>query len=96
MATEESFKTSFWGGWIISSHGYSLRLAGRTGIEWRDAVGELRIDSERMSKPSNMSVVYTRSIPDSPDRPRSEVLERLARAFEYAGWILKLEGPEID
>jgi len=33
-------------------------------------------------------VVYVASIPDTPDLPRTEVLDRLHRAFEFADWKL--------
>ena len=95
VSSQESFKKS-WRGWITSSEGYSLRVGSRTGIDWRDAHGILRIDSEVMSKPWNEIVVYTGSIPDTPERPRSEVLERLRRSFEFMGWQLTLEDAWFD
>lgn len=90
MSSEELFKKS-WRGWVTSSEGYSLRVGSRTGIDWRDARGTLRIDSEVMSEPPTEVVVYTGSIPDSPERPRAEVLARLGRAFDYLGWRLTHE-----
>jgi hypothetical protein len=80
----------YWSGWIKSSEGYAIRMGGRTGIDYRDEQGDLRIDAERMSRPGNEFVVYTRSIPDTPARPRSQVLERLERACEFARLILTL------
>lgn len=76
VSSQESFKTS-WRGWVRSSEGYSLRVGSRTGIHWRDVHGTLQIESEVMSDPTNEVVVYTGSIPDTPERPRAEVLERL-------------------
>jgi len=87
---EERFKKS-WRGWVRSSEEYALRVTGRAGIDYRDPAGKLRIDSEAMSTPWLEVVVYTCSIPDVPERPRSVVLDRLLRAFEYAGWRLTLE-----
>lgn len=86
----ESFKKS-WRGWIRSSEGYGIRMLGRTGIDYRDDRGQLRIDAEAMSSPWNEVVVYSSSVPDTPQRSRSEVLDRLSRAFEFAGWKLTME-----
>lgn len=86
MPSQETFKTT-WHGWSKSSEGYSLRVGSRTGIDYRDDRGSLRIDSEVMSDPSNEVVVYTGSIPDTAHRPRAEVLERLGKAFQHAGLV---------
>jgi len=64
---------------------------GRTRIDYRDDHGQICIDSEAMSSPWNEIVVYTGSIPDVPERPKAEVLDRLARVFQFAGWRLTLE-----
>ena len=86
----ESFKKA-WRGWIRSSDGYQIRMLGRTGIDYQDDRGQLRIDAEGMSSPWNEIVVYSGSIPDTPERAREEVLDRLSRAFEFAGWTLTVE-----
>jgi hypothetical protein len=91
----ETFKKT-WQGWVTSSEGYAIRVRGRTGIEWRDSLGKMRIDSEAMSKPWNEVVVYTGSIPDTTGRPRAHVLERLRRAFDYLGWRLTLDDVDSD
>ena len=91
----EQFKKT-WRGWAISSEGFSIRLLGRTGIEFRDEHGQIEIDVEAMSSPWNEIVVYTGSIPDTPERPKSEVLDRLRRAFEFRGWKLTLEDTWLD
>jgi hypothetical protein len=44
-----------------------------------------------MSSPLYEVVVYTGSIPDDPQRPRAQVLDRLQRAFDSAGLRLALE-----
>lgn len=95
MGEDERFKKS-WRGWVTSSEGYSARFVGRTGIQWRDSLGELRIDGEWMSKPWNEMVVYAGSIPDTPERPRALVVERLHRIFEYRGWRLTIEDAWFD
>jgi len=86
----EQFKKT-WRGWVRSSDGYAIRITGRTGITYRDGGGDIHIDSEAMSSPWNEVVVYTRSIPDTPRRPRSEVVSRLGRAFKFLGWRLTLD-----
>ena len=86
----ERFKKS-WRGWIRSTDGYSLRVGSRTGIDYQDLNGSIRIDFEAMSDSSLEVVVYTGSIPDTEERPRAQVLDRLRRAFEFAGWRLTLE-----
>lgn len=91
----ESF-TKTWRGWIRSSDGFAVRVGSRTGIDYRDDRGRLRIDSERMSVPWYEVVVYTGSIPDTPDRPRGEILNRLSRAFEFGGWRMTLEDAWLD
>jgi hypothetical protein len=87
---EERFKKT-WRGWIESSEGYAIRMKGRTGLSYRDADGELRIDAEAMSSPWNEIIVRAGSIPDTPARRRAQVLQHLHRAFEFAGWRLSLE-----
>ncbi len=91
----ESFKRT-WRGWIRSSEGYAIRVGSRTGIDYRDREGEIHIDAERMAEPWSEVVVYTRSIPDVPARPRAEVIARLRRAFNFAGWKLTLEDAWIS
>ncbi|HEX2177359.1 MAG TPA: hypothetical protein VHG70_15755 [Nocardioidaceae bacterium] len=63
----EHFKQS-WGGWISSSQGYAIRVGRRTGIDYRDPDGRIRIDAEAMSDTWYDVVVYTGSIPASPER----------------------------
>lgn len=91
----ERFKRS-WRGWVRSSEGYAVRLIGRTGLDYRDHVGCMRINAEAMSSPWNEIVVYTGSIPDVAERPKAEVLSRLQRAFDFAGWRLALEDAWFD
>lgn len=83
----ESFRRGWWG-WIRSSRGYSVRLMGRTKLQYRDAHGELTIFAEAMSQPWSTIVVDTSSIPNTKERSRNEVVDRLKRAFEFAGWTM--------
>lgn len=91
----ESFRKA-WNGWIHSSDGFAVRVRSRTGIDYRDEHGEIRIDSEGMSDPRVEIVVYTGSIPDTPEHPKAEVLDRLRRALEFAGWRMTLEHGRLE
>ncbi|MBB5633068.1 hypothetical protein BKA04_001291 [Cryobacterium mesophilum] len=86
--------TKSWRGWVKSSDGYAERMLGRTGVDYRDEHGHIRIDAEAMSSPWNEVVVYLRSLPDTPERPHAEVLDRLRRAFDFAGWQFALDCSE--
>mgnify|MGYP003409357664 CR=1 len=70
-----------------------IRLVGRTRLQYRDALGGLDIFAEPMSEPWSDIVVDITSIPDMPGRPSEEVVDRLQRAFRYAGWTLIESGP---
>lgn len=91
----EKFRKT-WQGWIRSTEGYAIRAIGRSGIDFRDDHGQIHVDSEAMSTPWNEIIVYTRSIPDTVERPRREVLDRMRRAFDFAGWRLTLEDAWIN
>jgi hypothetical protein len=55
---------------------------------YRDAQGTIRIPGEALvSKPLGF-MVSTEETPDTPERPRSEVLANVMRAFEAVGWNL--------
>ena len=63
----------------------------RSKIEYRDQVGQVEIAAEAMSSPWNEIVVYRSSIPDTPERSRADVLDRLRPVFDFVGWTLTLE-----
>jgi hypothetical protein len=88
----ETFRKS-WRGHIQSSLGYTVRIAGRVGLDYQDEHGAIRVDSEVMASPSREIVVYTGSIPDTPERPRHLTVERLRRALESDGWRTSWEDP---
>lgn len=62
MASDETFRRS-WTGRIVSSAGYSVRVGGRTGVDHRDEVRRLHIDSELMAHPYVQMNFETRSVP---------------------------------
>lgn len=75
------------GGWIESSRDYRVRSTGRAGLDYSDSDGELHIDSEMMATPA--VVIYTDSIPEY----RSRVLERVMRAWLWAGLDVNIYPP---
>lgn len=83
----ETFKRT-WRGWTRSSDGYSVRLLGRTLLQYKDEHGELELSAEAMSKPWSEIVVYTAVIPDRADWRRDEIVSRLRRAFAHNGWTM--------
>lgn len=87
-----------WRGGIRSSEGYVVTIGSRTGIDYRDDRGQIRIDAEPMHSPRPRPevVVYTGSIPDTAERLRAEVLERLERALDFEGLNLTTEDAWFD
>lgn len=69
----ERFRRSWNGRIIKSSQGYSVRIAGRTRIEYGDGQISLAIDCEVMAHPSREIVVY---------RNRLALPSRAVRALE--------------
>lgn len=91
----EKFRRGRWG-WIRSSDGYSVRLLGRTRLQYRDSLGELDVFAEPMSRPWSDITVDTSTIPELPDRSRKLVVDRLFRAFQFAGWTFIEAGPSAS
>ena len=84
----ETFRKRWWRSEVVSSEGYSIRLRGRSTLIYQDAVGEIEISSEAMSGSGITVAVYSGSIEDTPERRRTQVMDNIARAFLYAGWVL--------
>jgi hypothetical protein len=83
----ETFRKT-WRQEIVSSEGFSVRLSGRSALLYKDSQGELHVDAEPMAGSAIAVTVYSASIPDSPQRGRVQVMDNIARAFRYAGWVL--------
>lgn len=83
----EKFKRQRWTGWIRSSQGYSVRIVGRNDLQYVDDARQLSMFVEPLANYSDI-VLDMASIPDMPERRRAEVIERLHRAFGFAGWTL--------
>lgn len=87
--TDETFRRS-WTGRIFSSLGYSIRVGGRTGIDYRDENQRLHIDSELMVRSSDEIVVIANSIPGD-SRNRDLVLARVVKALSFDGLSVVVE-----
>jgi hypothetical protein len=83
----EQFKRQWWTGWIRSSQGYSVRIVGRNDLQYADEARRLSLFVEPLADYSDI-VLDMSSIPDMPDRTRAEIVDRLHRAFRFAGWTL--------
>lgn len=79
----EAFHRS-WTGRITSSTGYSVRVGGPTGVDYRDEGRRLRIDSELMVRSSGEILIFASSIPDD-DGSRDLVVARVVRALAFDG-----------
>ena len=86
---DERFRKSRWRSRVASSRGFSVEIAGRTGLNYRDAAGGVRLDSESRSRPFGVAL-YVDHVPDDPCRPKAEVLDNVTRAFAWAGWHLEI------
>jgi hypothetical protein len=87
----EKFTKAFWGGWIRSSEGFAVRLMGHTDIQYRDRDGTLHVFAEVLAKPRKCLDLDLSTVPDTPELPRQELVDRLTRAFEFCGWMVIAE-----
>lgn len=83
----EKFKRQWWTGWIRSSEGYSVRIVGRNDLQYVDDAGRLSLFVEPLANYTDI-VLDTSSIPDVSGLSRPELIDRLQRAFRFAGWTL--------
>lgn len=84
-----------WTGWIQSSLGYSVRIVGRNRLEYFDESQRLDLFVEPLANHSDI-VLDTTSFPDLPAETRIEVIDRLHRAFRFAGWTLIESDPSAS
>lgn len=83
----EKFRKT-WRREIVSSQGFTVRLSGKSALTYKDSQGALQVDVEPMAGSGITVAVYSGSIPDSPERARAQVMDDIARAFRYAGWVM--------
>lgn len=68
------------GVWIVSSRGYRVRATGRAGMEYTDEHGSLYVATEWIATNTLVFAV------DKPPDGRFTVLDRIARAWLWAGF----------
>ena len=74
---------------LDSSAGYSIRLR-RDRIEYTDHLGTVVIDAEWSPGRGTSVMAFSSSFPEEVPRRRDDVFSNLERAFEAAGWHLKI------
>ena len=89
QAANERFRKKRWRSRVTSNRGFSVEIAGRTGLNYRDAAGSVRLDSESRRRPFGVAL-FVDHVPDDPSRPKAEVLDNVTRAFASAGWHLEI------
>jgi hypothetical protein len=83
----ETFTRQRWRGWIRSSQGYSVRIVGRNQLQYLDESQRLDLFVEPLANNSDI-VLDESSVPAMSSASRLEIVDRLRRAFAYAGWKL--------
>ncbi|MGI8792045.1 MAG: hypothetical protein ACR2H3_02525 [Acidimicrobiales bacterium] len=83
----ETFKRQRFTGWIRSSDGYAVRIVGRNDLQYADERRQLHLFVEPLANYSDI-VLDPASIPVMPETDRTELLDRIRRAFGFAGWTL--------
>ncbi|MGB8933458.1 MAG: Imm74 family immunity protein [Anaeromyxobacteraceae bacterium] len=83
---------------IVSDEGYSVRVLGRAGLEYREGKKRMQIDSEMLTGPAGL-VVYAASIrawdPPFEDLPideeeRGAIVDNVRRAFRFDGFEIEV------
>lgn len=64
-----------------------MRIVGRNDLQYVDEARRLSLFVEPLANYSDI-VLDLSSIPELPEQTRAELLDRLRRAFRFAGWIL--------
>ncbi len=76
-----------WQGHVKSSEGYSFWILNRGSLQYRDEGGPLLLNSEWLiGAPGTSVLIWLSSIPDTDNRPRSLVVDRIRRGAVAAGW----------
>lgn len=79
---------------VTSDEGWSVRVLGRTGIEYTEGERKMRIDSEVLAGPAGMAV-YSSSIrawlpPNEAENvdeaARARIIQNLRRSFKFEGF----------
>lgn len=74
---------------IRSSSGHTIEILGRAGL--RVVIGDwiIEVDSEMLAVGRSL-VIYSGSIPDNLDVPRSEILEEVRQGLESDGFRVEV------
>jgi hypothetical protein len=83
----EKFRESL-RGTIRSSLGFSVRMTGRTNLEYKDALGTLQINCEDMA--TKGIYLYADSIPDRNGHPREQIVDNIRRAMAHIKWVVEV------
>lgn len=86
---------------IESSAGYSIRVLGRTGLEYFERGRSVWLDSEVLAKPRAIAIHKASAKgwmdPDEPERlsdaDRARVASNIERAFKACGYKPEMHGP---
>ena len=75
---------------IKSSSGHTIEILGRAGL--RVVIGDwiIEVDSEMLAVGRSL-VIYSGSIPDNLDVPRSEILEEVRQGLESDGFRVEVD-----
>lgn len=68
---------------MSSSLGYKVKGVSRTLLKYRDRFGTVDVDAEVMAVSPFGYTLWIDSIPDSSERPRQEIIDRIARVFRH-------------
>ena len=83
----EQFKRQWWTGWIRSSEGYAVRIVGRYDLQYMDQSRRLRLFVEPLANYNDI-VLDMSELESLDEQLQMEVLDKLRRAFSFAGWRL--------
>jgi hypothetical protein len=85
---------------IVSSEGFSVRVLGRTGIQYTEGERSLWIDSEVLGTPRAIAIFKeTMRHWDGPHAgevsaaERDRIVGNIERAFDARGYHLQVQGP---
>jgi len=83
----EKFRTR-WGGWLVSSRGFGLKINYPTTLRYRDAEGELVLGCEVIYGPRYSVRLYQDTWPPMSSPRRWQIVDNIRRAFASKDWDL--------
>lgn len=82
---------------VESDEGFSIKVLGRTGIEYAEGEKSMFVDSEILSGPHGMmvrkkSIIKWKGQNSEPvdDKKRDEIVENIRRAFLFWGFEIEI------